>query len=656
MSRLHEVGGALAGTTFRKLKAVEGLSQLFVYEVELLADKKDLKPEDAIGRELWIGVKATDDSFRHFNGVISRFSNLGAVGGYQLYEVELRPWLWLLTHSRDCRIYQGLTVPQIVEKVLKDKHGFTDVKQELSSTYPALDFCVQYRESDFAFVSRLLEGAGIFYYFKHEKQKHTMVMADSSRAYVDIGGAGAAKGLLKFRPPNEVAASGEEHVVYWKRNVAVQPTMFELRDFDYEKPKTKLEVRAKKTQNHPYDKLEVYDYPGGYTEIKHGQDAVNILAEEREPQIANFLGRARSYRLATATSFKLEDHPSEDGDFAVLSSETIVISGEAEQFTSGGDSRFEVEFIAVPKSMTFRPPRLTAKPIIAGPQTAIVTGPKEKEIWTDSMGRVKVQFPWDRIGKMDETSSCWIRVAQVWSGKGWGAMHIPRVGQEVIVEFLEGDPDCPIITGRVYNGEQTVPYALPDNATQSGLLSRSSPKGNGSTFNELRFEDKKDEELIYLHAEKNFEQVVENNSLLKVGALKKDPGDQKIEIHNDQTLVIGNSQSKNGSQTIEVWKDQTATVKTGNRATTIEKGSDNLKVSLGNQQIEIPLGECLIKAGKKITLQVGASTIVIEPAKITISAPQVEVKADMKAEVSAAMTNVSGSAMVKLQGGLVKIN
>ena len=234
-------------------------------------------------------------------------------------------------------------------------------------------------------------------------------------------------------------------------------------------------------------------------------------------------------------------------------------------------------------------------------------------------------------------------------------MHIPRIGQEVIVEFLDGDPNRPLVTGRVYNTEQTVPYELPGSATQSGIKSRSTPKGDQNTFNELRFEDKKDEEAIYFHAEKNFDRIVENNDTLKVGFEKKDKGEQTIEVFGNQTLKVGTSES-NGSQTLEVWKDQTETIHTGDRKTDIKKGSDTLTISAGNQKTDISAGQCEITAAKKIVLTVGGSSIEITPNKIVLKSSQITIEAQMKAEVKATTTDVTGSAMLKLEGGLIKLN
>jgi type VI secretion system secreted protein VgrG len=650
---LHEITGPLAADCiFRGLKGSDCLGQPFNYDVEVLSRKVDLDPMDMIGKDMSIGVKLKGGETRYFHGIISDFLNAGVVGGYQLYQLTLKPWFWLLSHSLDSRIFQELSVPAIFEKVLKDKNGFSDYSVRLNAEYSPMEYCVQYQESDFSFVSRLMEQQGIYYYFVHEKEKHTLVFADSPSSHPKLSG----DGKILFRPPNAVAA-GEELVYRWKHQVSFQPGKFATRDFDYNKPTADLEVRLESSRSHPHSKLEKYEYPGNYTTTADGNRYLKIRNEEYDAKHSQILGVARSYYFFAGVQFELSEHPRsvENAEFTVFSAETTLTSGEVEQFSANSRNQMDVVFIAKPKDSTYRSPRTTPKPIIAGPQTAIVVGPDGKEIWTDKLGRVKVQFPWDREGKKNEKSSCWIRVSQIWSGKGWGSMHIPRIGQEVIVEFLEGDPNQPLIIGRVYNGEQGTPYDLPALATQSGLKSRSTPEGDKETFNELRFEDKKDSESIYFHAEKDFERVVENNDTLKVGFVKKDKGDQTIEIYRNQDVKIGTSES-DGGQTIEIWKDQTETIHTGNRATTITKGNDTLTISAGNQTISIPAGNCEITAGKKIVLTVGGSSIEITPTKILIKAATVSIQADMKAEVTAATTDIQGSAMVKIAGGIIKMN
>jgi type VI secretion system secreted protein VgrG len=289
------------------------------------------------------------------------------------------------------------------------------------------------------------------------------------------------------------------------------------------------------------------------------------------------------------------------------------------------ENRFDVRFVAMPSRDPFRPARVTEKPVVHGPQTAMVVGKSGEEIWTDKYGRVKLQFHWDRLGKSDENSSCWVRVAQVWAGKGWGGMQIPRIGQEVVVSFLEGDPDRPLVTGRVYNADSMPPYPLPDGQTQSGIVSRSTKGGTSKTFNELRFDDKKDSEQIFIHAQKNFDCVVKNNNTVKVGA----------------------SDADDGSQTIEIWKNRSAEIKTGDDSTTVTAGDHSLKVAAGASTIE---------AAQKITIKVGGSTIVIEPAKISLTAPEISIQGNAKVDALAPITQLTGSGSLMLNGGLIKIN
>jgi type VI secretion system secreted protein VgrG len=308
---------------------------------------------------------------------------------------------------------------------------------------------------------------------------------------------------------------------------------------------------------------------------------------------------------------------------------------------------YQNSFTSIPASTNFRPSRITPKPMIHGIQTALVVGPSGEEIWTDKYGRVKVQFYWDREGKKDDKSSCWIRVGHPWSGKNWGAIHIPRIGQEVLVSHMEGDPDRPLITGMVYNAETMPPYGLPDNKTQSGIKTRSSKNGGSDNFNELRFEDKKDQEEVYFHAEKDFNRVVENNDSLKVGFDKKDDGNQSIEIFNNQDVKIGTSQSKDGSQTIQIWK---------NRSTELKMGNDDLHLDMGNQTTKLDLGQSQTEAMQSIELKVGQSSIRLDQMGVTIKGMMITIEGQMMTEVKGMMTQVIGNAMLQAQGAITMIN
>ena len=574
---------------------------------------------------------------------------------------------------------------------------------------------MQYRESDFDFVSRLMEQEGIYYYFEHTAQKHTLVMADGASAHALMG----SPGDLPYRGGGD-GRIGQDHLHSWIRYQEVQTATYVMQDYDFEKPKANLEVRSQVTRQHALASYEQYDYPGEYVETADGTPYAKARIEELQAQHLRGTGIGTSYDAAVGKKFNLIDFPraAENAEYLIVAADYEVQSGEIEQFSADSKNRFDVKLEVIEGTQAFRSPRITPKPLVSGPQTAVVVGKEGEEIWTDKYGRVKVQFFWDREGKKNENSSCWIRVAQVWAGKNWGAMHIPRMGQEVIVDFLEGDPDRPIITGRVYNNDETVPYTLPDNQTQSGLKSRSTKEGTAENFNELRFEDKKGEEQVYFHAEKNFDRVVENNDTLKVGFLKKDKGDQTVEIHNNQKTVIGNSESEDGSQTIEVWKNRTETVKegnetitiakgnrvvtvskgnetltvsegnrettvtkgndvhkvdtgnrevtiktddkltvtTGNREATISTGNDTLTVTSGNLTIKVSAGKVEMEAATSIELKVGGSSLKIEPAKITLAAAEIAVTGQAKVAVEAATVEVNGSGMVKIAGGVVKIN
>jgi type VI secretion system secreted protein VgrG len=622
--RIHEVKSPLppdakgeSPLLLVHLKAREELSRPFEYVADLLSEQDDIDPNKLLGKPMTILVRLADGRIRYFHGLVSHFSYRGPFAAYAHYQAVLRPWLWFLSRNADCRIFQDVTVRDVFEKVVKNTHQFSDFRWSTTATYKTREYCVQYRESDFDFVSRLLEEEGIFYYFEHEETKHTLVLGDSYTAFKQIKGNQRNGTKIPFRPPGE-AGLELEHVNEWQVLHEVQSGTAVLDDFDFTKPRVDLMSKTSVSREHAQAKFEVYDYPGLYWQNGEGDQLTKVRIEELQSNYKRLAGTSDHRELNAGKLFDLAEHPrkGEDAEYALIKTDIEVESAEIAQMREGAENRFVVKFIAIPSRDPFRPRRTTVKPFVHGPQTAIVVGKSGEEIWTDKYGRVKLQFHWDREGKSDENSSCWIRVSQAWAGKNWGSIHIPRIGQEVVVSFLEGDPDRPLVTGRVYNADMMPPYGLPDNQTQSGILSRSTKSGTPENANELRFEDKKGEEKITFHAEKDFERVVENNDSLKVGFEKKDEG----------------------SQTIEIWK---------NRSTEIKTGDDSTKVSAGSSTIE---------AAQKITLKVGASTIVIEPAKISLTSPEIAVIGNAKIGASAPMTEVSGAATLMLNGGMVKIN
>jgi type VI secretion system secreted protein VgrG len=646
---------------FHRMTAREQLGRLFEFTLDLLSDDEAISLSDALGQQMTVTAELPDGSERYFNGYVSRFTHVGRHGQLARYQATLVPWFWFLTRTSDCKIFQEKKVPDIIKEVFRD-NGFTDFEDLLTGVYREWEYCVQYRETDFNFVSRLMEQEGICYYFKHVDGKHTLCLADDYGSHETVPNYDE----IPYFPPDNPQRRERDHIFDWSVSQEVKTGAYVIDDFDFERPKADLLAKSVISRQHSQSDHEFYDYPGEYVQTADGDGYVKKRIEEQQAEHERAHGTANACGLMAGALFSLSGYPRDDQNREYL---IVATTNELQDnaYETGGDgvgTSWQCSFEAMDSRQPFRSPRRTPKPIVQGPQTAIVVGKKGEEIWTDKYGRVKVQFHWDRYGKSDENSSCWVRVAQLWAGKTWGAIHIPRIGQEVIVEFLEGDPDRPIITGRVYNADEMPPYDLPANQTQSGIKSRSTKDATNQNFNELRFEDKKDSEQIYFHAEKDFERIVENNDTLKVGFEKKDAGDQVIDIHNNQKVTIGNSKSKNGSQTITIWKDLTETIKTGNETIKIEKGKrtttiqgdDALTIKTGNQKIKISAGKNTTEAAQSILLKVGASSIKIEPACITLKSVQIKIEGSATLDMKAAMTTCKGSAMLTLKGGMTMIN
>ena len=544
------------------------------------------------------------------------------VGGYARYRATIVPWLWLLTRTTDCRIFQDKTVPDIIEAVFKH-YGFSDYQLKLTASYPTWEYCVQYRETAFNFVSRLMEQEGIYYYFEHQDGKHTLVLADSISAHKPFPGYAD----ITFHEL-EQGSEMREVITDWTVEKELQPVATALQDFDFKKPKTSLLSPANQSRQYGKAEYEIYDYPGEHLTTGEGQRLADVRLAELQSQYEVLHGEASARGLAPGSIFKLKNHPRNDQnrDYLVTGVTLQVDAGEfaSETSAAGGGEFFSCNFSAIDKSQQFRPERLTPKPIVQGPQTAIVVGPGGEEIYTDEHARVKVHFHWDRHDNSDENSSCWVRVSQFWAGKQWGSIHIPRIGQEVIVEFLEGDPDHPIITGRVYNADQVPPYSLPANKTQSGHKSRSSKGGSTANFNEIRFEDLKGSEQVYIHAEKNQDNVVENDETTEVGHDRTENvgHDEKITIGNDRTEQVGKN------ETIAIGVNRTETVGS-NESITV--GANRTRNVGQNEVVNVALTRTrnvgvndMINVGAAQEITVGAvQTITVGAAQaITVGASQ----------------------------------
>ncbi|MCK4629396.1 MAG: type VI secretion system tip protein VgrG, partial [Sedimentisphaerales bacterium] len=599
-------------------------------------------------------------------------------GNLSHFQATIVPWLWFLTRVADCRIFQKITIPDIIKEVFRER-GFTDFDDKLSGSYREWEYCVQYRETDFNFVSRLMEQEGIYYYFRHENGKHTLVLADSIGAHEPFPDYEE----IRYQPSGGAISKGE-YISDWDVEKEVQPSQYALNDFDFKNPKVDLRAVSKMECELTEANYEVYDYPGEYSVTQDGENYARTRIEELHTQYEVVSGNSDARGMCTGFTFKLTGYRLEAQcrEYLITSATYQLDSGgyEAGRVGEGGPV-YSCGFTAIDAQQPFRSSRNTSKPSISGPQTAEVVGPKGEEIHTDEYGRVKVQFHWDRQGMKDENSSCWIRVSQSWAGKNWGAMIIPRIGQEVIVEFLEGDPDRPIITGVVYNADNMPPYPLPANKTMSTLKSNSSKEGQG--FNEIRFEDKKDEEQIFVFAQKNQDVRVQNDSFEWVGndrhlIVEKDKfehvknnrheiveTDHKEEIRGNRHLKVNGNESKKvdgklslivGADVAEEFDANHSEVTTGDyylkAKNIVIEAETNITLNVGNSYISIekgPPGTIEMKSGGVVKIEAQTNAEVKGTAGLKLESPATT-------DLKGTKTTVSGDAMCEVKGGIVKIN
>jgi type VI secretion system secreted protein VgrG len=449
----------------KNLTLTEQLGRLFQMEVELHSEDRAIKFDDIVGTNATVQLKTPGGQTRYFNGCISRFIQAEHQGSFAVYRATLVPWLWFLTRTADCRIFQNKKVPEIIEQVFKDQ-GFNDYQLKLSAGYNPWEYCVQYRETAFSFVSRLMESEGIYYYFEHQDGKHTLVLTDSVSAHGPFPGYET----LGYRPLANRQAENRETVTEWVIEQEVQPGQYAASDYNFTTPKASLAGNANVSRRHQGADYEMYDYPGGFETRDEGENYAKLRIQELQLQHEILRGLATARGIAAGCKFTLKGHPRSDQNREYLVT-GVTLQAKAGAYETGQPDEkefFSCSFTAMPMAEQFRSARTTPRPLIRGPQTAIVVGPKGQKVYTDSdnYGRVKVQFPWDRVGTNDENSSCWVRVSQGWASKQWGDVAMPHIGDEVIVEFLEGDPDRPLITGRVYNADNKPPLSAADMVNQ----------------------------------------------------------------------------------------------------------------------------------------------------------------------------------------------
>lgn len=608
----------------RHFKGQEGYSQLFQYEVDVLSYRGDIKAEEVVGEHICITVGATTDTPRMFSGYINYFEYTGLESrGLYGYKAVLVPWLWFLSKSTDCRVFQRMTVPQILESVFSDL-GFANFKLSgLNNRYPELEYCVQYRESDLNFVLRLMEQEGIYFYFEQNENKHTLLLADDKSSSFILEPA-----VLE----HSSGSRKEETIQQWKRSFQYFSGKWCLSDYNFEKFDKLLQAECSALVSlKGNSQLERYDYPGTFIEQDRGSSLTKLRMELEESGFTKASGKSNVTSVFIGRKFTLHsDECSADThkNFVITRLYHQATEGSYLEQSEEGDAYFN-EFECIPDNVNFRPPLITSKPKIDGVQTAVVCGKTGDEIYTDQYGRIKVQFHWDRYGKKNEESSCWVRVATQWAGKKWGAVGIPRVGQEVVVTFLEGDPDRPMVIGSVYNRGHMPPYTLPGEKTKSGIKSRSSKGGQSSNYNEIAFDDKVGAELISIHAEKDLNTNVKNNvstdtkgnSTTKVAGNSSDSveGNKSLSVSKDHSVSVSGNQnvSVTGKQTISVTGNQTVNVSADQE----ESVSGNIKLSTTNQTLDISSDQTINATNQKITLG-AAQEVTASSQKFTIGGSQ----------------------------------
>jgi type VI secretion system secreted protein VgrG len=636
----------------------EALSQLFTFFLDCMAENKTEVPFDKLlGQPIGVRLELPGGKQRFFAGICSRVSQGESTQTFTDYRLEVVPALWLLTRRAQSRIFQHKNVPDILKEVLKG----LDVSYQIQGTFHPRDFCVQYRETDFNFASRLMEEEGLYYFFKHSEKGAQMVVANTPSGHPDLP-TGAK---VTYRNLTQGPALPEDLVYDWGKSQELAPGKYTLFDHCFELPHKHLEAdkpmldsvqvggAAHKLKVGPNGPLEIYDWPGEYAQRFDGIDkgggeqpaelqkifednkrTVEIRMQEGASGSILVQGAStcrqfvsgHKFTVATLAADATTRPQKAEGAYVLTSVSHSARLGS--DYRSGDWSGFDYtnSFSCIPAALPYRPARTTPKPVVPGSQTAVVVGPKGEEIFTDKYGRVKVQFHWDREGKSDADSSCWVRVATVWAGKQWGVVHIPRIGQEVVVDFLEGDPDQPIIVGSVFNADQMPGYKLPDEKTKSYMKTNSTLGGVG--YNEVRFEDKKDKEQIFIHAERNMDTRVKNDCMER--------------IIGNRHLIVGweKDGKKGGDQREMVYQDKHLDVK-----------RDQVEHIEGNMQLTVGKGEAENGGTVDIVIEKDRKELIEKNAHLHVKEARVEqVDKDQSLTVKGVLAETVGESHVHVKG------
>ena len=639
-----------------RVEANEVLSRPFEIRVDLISPLGELDLLPHLGKPAVVAVNRDGELERHFHGILAEGIYLKESSEGLHYRLFLRPWTHFLSQNRDFAIYQDLDALEIIKRVFNEA-GISDVDYtRLSKSRSVRVYCVQYGESDFAFVSRLMEEEGIYYHYRHQNDRHVMVLCDSPGSHVEGTPSSLVYNPLTVSVFNTDSAARTDSsrrffIQSWIERVATgAEAKATYRDFNFERPERPLEAIAESAGIHPNDAQEVYRYPGGYSEEGDGRSLSRIALDALRAERRSYIGQSQASGLSCGHKFSVTEHPAGRLNASYLITRTFH-SITSESYRTGpveDEEPFNVVIDAIPAETPWHAPQTTPKPIVHGLETAIVTGPDGEEIFTDEYGRVKVRFHWDRADTPGEKSTCWMRVSQT---GGLGNIILPRVGHEVLVDFLNGDPDRPIVVGRVFNKMHMPIYPLPDNKTvalwrtkrygQTGSYGPARDLDTGKPgANELRFEDKGGKEEVFLHAERDMKTRIRHKESHHVGA------DQQIMVGHDRQEEVGNNEKVEigANQSEEIGKNRK--VKVGR--------NDELRVG---GKLKIKAGTTIeIEAGTSITLKVGSTTVKLDPTSIKLVTTMLKGTGRATADLKSPMTTIKGDGMLTLKGGLTLIN
>ncbi|EBI1306719.1 type VI secretion system tip protein VgrG [Salmonella enterica] len=613
---------------FSSLNGSEALGSLFTYIVQLktpdtlnlgyVSPAANLPLKAMVGKDLCVNIELDGGGKRHISGLVTAARVVGHEGRSVTYELRMEPWVKLLTHTSDYKAFQNKTVVDILDEVLAEYPY--PVEKRLVESYPVRTWQVQYGETDFDFLQRLMQEWGIYWWFEHSEDSHTLVLADA----ISTHHACPDSPEVEWHQKGLKLDKAFIHTII--ANESLRTGQWVLDDFDFKKPRSRLANTVANPRETGHASYEHYEWPGDYFDKGEGEMLTRIRMEAQRSPGSRVHGAGNIRTLMTGYTFALMNHPTAElNQEYLLAQTTLFVQDNAQHSGQDQHFTFSTRFELHPTREVFRPQRTVSKPHTKGPQSAIVTGPSGQEIWTDQYGRVKLQFGWDRYGKMDENSSCWIRVSYPWAGKGFGMIQIPRIGQEVLVDFKNGDPDLPIIVGRTYNQDTMPPWGLPGMASQSGIFSHSL-YGGPTNGNMLRFDDKTGAEEVKFHAEKDLNTTVKNNETHTVNADRT-----KTIIHNEITKVhIDRTEDVFGKHTETIKGNRNVKVTEGDQLLTVEKGIREVTVKTGTstETVEKDIsitsisGAIHLTAKTQITLTVGKSSLTMNSdGTITLNGP-----------------------------------